>query len=564
MSGVVHGADAIVIGMGAAGGLAASQLVLAGLRVIGLEAGDWHDTSEFAMDDIAQLGRNSLGSAKVNGEAPTYRASADEPAVQALLNVGNLMMNGVGGSKTHSTNISWRLSPWNFRARSETVDRYGEDAVPEGSTLVDWPIDYDDLEPYYTKVEQLYGISGAAGNVDGVPTGEGNPFEGCRSAPYPSPPLRRSGWTELMKDAAASLGWSPFPTPASIRSQDGGGKKACQYCGFCTWNGCWVDAKAVPSSIGIPEALATGRLDLRTGARVTSIDIDDTGAARGVTYVQGGQTHQLEAPVVVLATFTYENTRLLLQSRSEQFPDGLSNRSGQVGRHFMTHTFLMGFGLFPGQRLNAWSGSNAQGTAVADFDAANAEHPEFVGGGVIMAGHEIRPMLHHRFAPPDVPRWGRARKRWLAENLQSLGWTYTLPDELPYEDHVIDLDPTVTDEYGAPVVRVTQTLKPNEVRQYEYLIERTREWFEAAGASQFWHTPVINSPVTTHAYGGTRMGTDPATSVVDPGGFSHEVPGLVVLGASTFPTSGGVNPTQTVEALTLRTVDRILERRTGA
>ncbi|WP_033287647.1 GMC family oxidoreductase [Amycolatopsis jejuensis] len=554
-------ADVVVIGLGAAGGLCASQLALAGLHVVGLEAGDWHHAGEFAMDDIAQLGRNSLGAAKVNGEVPTFRQAPGQEAERALLNVGNLMMNGVGGSKTHSTNISWRLSPWNFRARSETIERH--QAIPERSTLVDWPFGYHDLEPYYTRVERWYGVSGVAGNVGGVPTGEGNPFEGKRSEAYPSPPLRRSGWTELMKDAATSLGWSPFPTPASIRSVERGGKKACQYCGFCTWNGCWADAKAVPSSIGIPEAVETGRLDVRTGARAVSIDVDRHGAASGVTYVRNGQTHRIDARLVILATFTYENVRLLLLSESARFPHGLSNGSGQVGKHFMTHTFLMGFGRFPGKQLNAWSGSNAQGTAVADFDAANADHPGFVGGGVIMAGHEIRPMLHHRFAPPGVPRWGRERKRWLAENLGSLGWTYTLPDELPYEDHYLDLDPHVTDEHGLPVVRVTQSLRPNEIRQYEFLLARTREWFEAAGAAQFWHSPIAHSPVTTHAYGGTRMGEDPATSVVDPYGFSHEVPGLVIAGASTFPTSGGVNPTETVEALTWRTADRILETWSG-
>lgn len=554
-----HGVDVVVIGLGATGGLAASQLALAGLNVVGLEAGNWHHAGEFAMDDIAQLGRNSLGAAKVNGEVPTFRADSHQVAERALLNVGNLMMNGVGGSKTHSTNISWRMSPWNFRARSETIARYGAQAIPEGSTLVDWPLSYDDLEPYYARVERLYGVSGAAGNVGGIRMREGNPFEGRRSEPYPSPPLRRSGWTELMKAAASSLGWSPFPTPASIRSVERDGKKACQYCGFCTWNGCWVDAKAVPSSIGIPEAIETRRLDVRTGARVTSIDVDGDGVARGVTYVQDGQARRITARIVILSAFTYENVRLLLLSTSEQFPHGLSNRSGQVGKHFMTHTFVLGFGLFPGRRLNAWSGSNAQGTAVADFDAANAEHPDFIGGGVIMAGHEIRPLLHHRFAPPGVPRWGSARKRWLAENLQSLGWTYTLPDELPYEDHYLDLDPHVTDDHGLPVIRVTQKLRPNEIRQYEYLAERMREWFEAAGAAEFWHTPIANSPINTHAYGGTRMGEDPATSVVDSYGFSHEVPGLVVLGASTFPTSGGVNPTETAEALTWRTVDRILE-----
>jgi len=387
----------------------------------------------------------------------------------------------------------------------------------------------------------------------------GNPFEGRRSADYPSPPLRRSGYTELMADAARDLGWSPFETPASIRTVDNGDLKACTYCGNCTWNGCWVDAKAVPSSIGLPEALRTGNLRLVTEARVVSIDVDDAGRATGVTYRRRGETLVQRARIVILATFTYENTRLLLLSRSAAFPTGLANRAGQVGRHFMTHSFLMGFGLFPGRRLNVWSGSNAQGTAVADFDGDNADHPAFIGGGVMMAGHELRLLLHHRFTPPGVAPWGSERKRWLADNLASLGWAYTLPDELPYRQHNLDLDPTVRDEDGLPVVRVTQGLQPNEQHQYEYLGTRMREWFSAAGATQVWNSSSTVSPVSTHAYGGTRLGEDPATSVVNPFGVAHEVPNLVVLGASTFPTSGGVNPTETVEALTIRTVDHIID-----
>lgn len=553
-------ADVVVIGMGASGGLAASLLAQAGLRVVGLEAGSWHETAEFAQDDVAQLGRNSLGSGKVNHEVPTFRQPGQDDAEQALLNVGNLMMNGVGGSKTHSTNISWRMLPWNFRARSATLERYGPDAVPEDATLVDWPLSYDDLEPWYTRVERMYGISGAAGNVGGTLTGRGNPFEGPRSEEYPSPPLRRSGYTDLMADAARSLGWSPFETPASIRSVDAEGRRACTYCGHCTWNGCWVDAKAVPSSIGIPEAIATGNLSVLTRARVLSIEVDDHGRATGVTYRRDGEIVHQTARVVLLATFTYENVRLLLTSSSAGFRTGLANRSGNVGRDFMTHSFLMGFGLFPGRRLNVWSGSNAQGTAIADFDGDNAEHRDFVGGGVMMAGHELRLLLHHRFTPPGVPAWGAEKKRWLAENLGSLGWSYALPDELPYRQHFLDLDPRVVDRDGVPVIRVTQGLQPNERRQYEYLAGRMREWFEAAGASQTWNSPIGASPVSTHAYGGTRMGVDPTSSVVDPFGFAHEVPNLVITGASTFPTSGGVNPTETVEALTLRTVDRLLER----
>lgn len=560
MSTVKPPCDVVVIGLGAAGGLAAALLAQAGLEVVGLEAGGRHERAEFALDDVRQIARNELGAAKVNREVPTVRASAAEEARQPRLNLGNLMMNGVGGSKLHSTNISWRLLPWSFRTRSETIARYGASALPAGSTVVDWPLDYDELAPYYDRVEAHYGIAGVAGNVGGAPTGEGNPFEGPRGGPYPSPPLRRSGWTDLMHGAAAQLGWHPFATPASIRTEERDGKPPCQYCGHCTWNGCWVDAKGLPSSVGLPEAEASGRLRVVTHARALEIAVDSEGRARGVDYVCGGERLHQPARVVLLATYTYENVRLLLLSRSKAFPNGLANNAGQVGRHFMTHTFLMGFGRFPGRTINAWGGTAAQATAVDDFDGDNFDHAGlgFVGGGVLMACHEYRPLLHHRFTPPGVPRWGVERKRWLADNMASVGWAYTLPDGLPYEDEGLDLDPLVRDPDGVPVVRVTYGLRENERLQSEHLAERMGEWFAQAGAAEHWHTEPAASPISTHAYGGTRMGADPDASVVDPWGIAHEVPNLVIAGASTFPTAGGVNPTETVEALTWRTVDRVL------
>ncbi|MBN9623354.1 MAG: hypothetical protein J0H06_10430, partial [Actinobacteria bacterium] len=266
---------------------------------------------------------------------------------------------------------------------------------------------------------------------------------------------------------------------------------------------------------------------------------------------------------VILATYTYENSRLLLLSRSRAFPDGLANNGGEVGRHFSTHCFLADFGLFPGRKTNLWSGTGAQATAVDDFNGDNFDHAGlgFVGGSVMMACHEIRPMLNHRLLPPSVPRWGAARKQWLRENFESIGFAYALPDALTYEDHDLTLDPSVRDPYGVPVVRVTYRLRDNERRQAEFLAGRLDRWMlEAGAASESWHSPIGVSPVSTHAYGGTRMGTDPAASVVDPWGFAHEVPNLAVAGASCFPGGGGVNPTETVEALTWRTVDRLLAK----
>ncbi|MEJ0097704.1 MAG: hypothetical protein WDM84_07020 [Bauldia sp.] len=203
--------DVVVVGLGAAGGLAATILAESGLRVVGLEAGPRHSLAEFAADEITHESRNTLGDAKANHEVPTVRASAAEVARIAAGTRGLLMMNGLDGSKVHSTNVSWRMPPWNFEMLSATVRRYGWGAVPAGSALVDWPATYSDLEPFYDAVERRYGISGRAGNVEGVTQAGGNRFEGSRSRDYPLPPLRRTGYSEFMAEGRARPGVDTLP-----------------------------------------------------------------------------------------------------------------------------------------------------------------------------------------------------------------------------------------------------------------------------------------------------------------------------------------------------------------
>ncbi len=221
--------------------------------------------------------RNALGDSKVNDEIPTWRRNTLEEAVEPWFRA--LMSNGVGGSAQHSPAQYFRLLPWHFRERSATVERYGAAAIPAGATVADWPYGYDELGPYYDRVERLLGVSGKAGNLNGTIDPAGNVFEGPRSGEYPLPPLRRTGFTELMADAARELGWHPFPTAAGIRSEPYEGLRACTYCGFCAFGGCWADARGVTSLGPIPKAIESGRLELVTGARVTRIETG-TGRAR--------------------------------------------------------------------------------------------------------------------------------------------------------------------------------------------------------------------------------------------------------------------------------------------
>jgi gluconate 2-dehydrogenase alpha chain len=517
-------------------------------------------------NELAQSGRgyNIFGQPKANLEIPTWRPNASTPAIVASA-VGRAqpMMNAVGGSSIHYGTMSFRLNPWNFKMRSETVKRYGAHAVPAGSTLADWPLTYEELEPYYDKTEYEIGISGKAGNISGKLDPAGNIFEGARSREYPLPPLRKSGYTELMTEAAKRVGWHPFPLPSSVHSRPFKGTPACTYCGFCE-NGCFINAKGSTNMHVIPAAEATRRLSVVTEARVTQINTDNNGRVTGVLYLKDGKEFFQPASVVMLATFTYENTRLLFLSTSKAYPKGLSNNHGQVGKNYMCNNIVQNSrGLFPGRKLNRASGLHAQATTFGDWADDNFDHTGlgFIGGAQILAGMGETPIVLPGVTPPGVPTWGSAWKAWLKANANSLGEASGECEGLPYEDYYLDLDPTTRDRLGLPVIRITYDFKDNEYRLNRFITDKISMWLKEAGATQTWANPATPTvhPLANHAFGGARMGTDPEASVVDRWCFSHEAPNLAVLGGATFPTSSSLHPTLTIQAMAWRTADHLVE-----
>jgi gluconate 2-dehydrogenase alpha chain len=322
---------------------------------------------------------------------------------------------------------------------------------------------------------------------------------------------------------------------------------------------CHCDAKGATHLNVIPRAEATGLLRIETDARVTRISVDSDGLASGVTFIRGGQEWLQPAKVVAIGCFVFENVRLLLLSRSTAFPNGLANNTGQVGQHMIAHLCPFVQGLFPGRNLNLFNGNGSQVTCVDDFNADNHDHSgeDFIGGSMLVASREMGLIAHMKTpGPPSVPRWGADWKAWMVANARSVGPTYGEFDALSYEDNLLDLDPEARDAHGLPVIRVTHRVHENEQRGLEFLRARQHEWLKAAGASETWDLPLHIEG--RHCYGGTRMGPDPRTSVVDGHGLAHEVPNLAIVGASTFPTAGGVNPTLTVQASAWRTADRIL------
>lgn len=548
--------DVVIVGMGAAGGVASLPLTQAGLKVIGLEAGGWLSPRDFAPDELRNGSRNWPQSAqKAANEAPTVRATSNDVAVQG----GHPMMNAVGGTTMHYWAQSWRLNPWDFKVVSATRERYGLDRLPEDSTVEDWPFGYEELEPYYDKVEYTVGISGQAGNVQGRINEAGNIFEGERAREYPMQALRGSPFTERMSEAARAMGAHPFQGPAAITTEVFDGRAPCQYHGFCNKGGCHVQAKSSTAVTTIPKAVATGNLDVVTFARVTNIVTDNNGKVTGVDYIKGNETYFQPADVVLLGSYAYENVRLLLLSKSRAFPNGLANNSGQVGQHYFSHhQGAPVTALFPFD-LHNWYGLPAQGTAIDNWADDNFDHSDldFIGGANLWAHTDRKPMSAAKMSTfGEVRNWGSDWKAFIMQNADRTNSSYIQKTTLPYVGNYLDLDPTVKDTLGFPVTRITARYRDNEKRIAAYSQDKMEQWYLEAGASKVIRSGLGNTMgPSTHAYGGTRMGNNSQTNVVDQWGFAHEVPNLGILGASTMGTSGARNPTLTVQALAWRTAE---------
>jgi gluconate 2-dehydrogenase alpha chain len=553
--------DVAVIGLGATGGVAVLPLARAGLKIAGIEAGTWMDPHrDYHADEVFNNVRRLVTSSpKAQREIPTVRTGPGENAVQAA---AHPMMNAIGGTSIHYWAQSWRLKPWDFRTRSEVVRRYGASALPVGSTLEDWPLSYDDLAPYYERIEDEVGVSGLAGNIQGKLTGVGNPFEGPRDKEYPMAALRGSGFTDHMAEVARKIGWKPFAPPAAINSQPRKGRGSCVYHGYCGTGGCHVSAKNSTAVTTIPEAQKTKNLAIFDNAHVTRIESDANGRVTGVRYIRNRQEFFQPAKVVLLAGYTYENARVLLLSKSKAYPKGLSNNHGQVGRHYFAHWGGNVTALFP-HDLNVWYGLPAQGTTCDEWadDAFDHSGLGFVGGSSLHVYTERHPIDAAAMSTFNrAPGWGSAWKKYIHDAASRMPSTYLQTNTFPYETMYLDLDDDVRDPLGDPVCRInTGGIRENELRATNHSQAKMEEWFLAAGAIAVTKPDPRVPGVSTHAYGGTRMGGNPETNVVDAWGFSHEATNLGVLGASVMGTSGARNPTLTAQALAWRTAEHLIK-----
>src|SRR6202045_97039 len=409
--------DVVIVGAGAAGGILAAELGKAGMKVIGLERGPRLKTADFQLDELRYFQRQDLRP-NTKRQPITWRPNANARA-NPTPNQNNA--NQAGGGTGHYGALSWRFHEGDFRARSQTIERYGAAAIPEDSSLTDWPLSYPDLEPFYDRAEYELGVSGKAGNLQGRKVAGGNPFEAPRKREYPLPPLQVDQAGAIFESAAQKLGHHPFSSPRAIVSQTYQGRPACSYCSFCQSFGCFIGAKSSILVTKLPQADATGNFKLVTGAMCHRINSDNSGRVTGVAYWgSDGSENTIEAEIVILTPFIYDNTRLLLLSKTEKFPNGLANSSGQVGKHLMAHMMPHVFAAFDDRFVNVYMGPSAQKHTLDDFNADNFDHGGlgFIRGSQISIGTgnlEGGPIAASTVGPPPaVPGWGAAYRAFFS------------------------------------------------------------------------------------------------------------------------------------------------------
>jgi choline dehydrogenase-like flavoprotein len=529
--------DFVIVGSGAAGGVLAKELSTNGFRVVVLEQGPYLKEADFSHNEIEVFLRHQLTN-NPDLQPNTFRKTTQD---KAKTQQGVLYGRCVGGSSVHFTANFWRFHEIDFVERSKV----GE--IP-GADLVDWPITYSDLEPYYTKVEWEVGVSGLAG---------ASPFDPPRSKPYPMPPLPVKGSGVIFERAAQKLGYHPFPAPMAILSEPRPGRSACVNCGFCLGFGCEVGAKSTSLSAMIPLAEATGRCEIRPNCYVHKIETNANGRATGAVYFDAKRNvHLQKAKAVIVCANGAETPRLLLLSASPQFPNGLANSSGVVGKHLMPNSGVIAFGVFD-EPLNDYKGF-AVSRIFHDFYELDQKKVGFYGGGGLDARFDFTPAT---FAlnglPPGTPKWGKEFKKALHQNFTRTMEIFCHGSSLPVESNSFSLDPDVKDAWGLPALRMTFRDHPNDLRLAEWMKDRALEILDAAGAKTKWNLPIQEQQFAVHLLGTCRMGNDPKTSVINPEHRTHDVANLFLCDGSSLVTSGRGQPTMTIQALAFRAADRI-------
>jgi len=536
--------DAIIIGTGAAGGIVACVLAEAGKHVLLLERGLALSFADVGRDHLRNQRLAIYGHNAGPELAGNPRVFVDPQGRSRLVKPHELDYHNnaacVGGGTRVYGAQAWRFHPDDFRMAS----KYG---VPDGSSLVDWPITYETLEPFYERAEWELG---AAGDGDGIRN------QIPRRRNYPLPAVPPSPQTVALENSARQLGWRTSPVPLLINTEAYRGRSACVACKYCVGFACPTDAKTGTQNTVIPRALATGNCELKTSAVAEAIETDDRGNVIGVSYFvnSSGTPQQVTARsrLVIISAGAIESARLLLNSRSSFHPTGLGNEYDQVGRNLQGHLYPRAYGLSSTKVFNGIG----PGVTIATIQF-NHDNPGIIGGGML-ADDFIKPPIDFWYdsLPPDLPRWGAENKRFMRDNYTRVMHVRGPVQDIPNPDGRVTVDDTVRDKWGVPVARLSGTTHPATVDAAEFMRERGEQWLRASGCEKVWSTqPGLILSGRQHQAGTCRMGSDAKNSVTDEWGRIHNHDNLFVVDGSLHVTNGGFNPVLTIMALAFRSAE---------
>jgi choline dehydrogenase-like flavoprotein len=517
--------DVLIVGAGASAAAFAWSLADTRMNILCLEQGGWMDPSQYPgmrVDwEARQLGDFGL-SPNTRGRPEDYPVNDSGSPIAAS------MFNAVGGSTILYAAHFPRFHPSDFRVK--TLDGVADD----------WPLDYPRLAPFYDVNARMMGVSGLAGDPAYPP----------KEVPLPPVALGKLG--ETLASGFNRLGWHWWPSDSAITTQEYEGRAPCINAGTCL-SGCAQGAKASTDITYWPVALRQG-VTLRTHCRVREITVDEHGMADGVVYYDAdGVERAQKAHVVVLACNGIGTPRLLLNSRSKHFPDGLANRSGLVGHNLMFHPYAMVTGVFD-QPLEGYKGPTGCCIMSQEFYETNLSRS-------FLRGYSFE--ILRGFGPVSTALWGMSVGRVLpgddhhrayAELFDRTAGMVVICEDLPDPANTVTLDPHLADSNGIPAPKITYRLSENSRRMLEHSVARAKEVLVAAGAKD----TIAEAPLPFagwHLMGTARMGTDPSRSVVNEWGRCHDVRNLFIIDGSIFVTAAAVNPTNTIQALALYIAD---------